>query len=46
MEREIIKNLIKWKESENRKTLIIHGVRQVEKMYIIKEFGKKYHNNL
>ena len=46
MEREIINDLIKWKESSNRKPLIIHGARQVGKTYIIKQFGKKYYDNL
>lgn len=46
MKREIINDLIKWKESKNRKPLIVHGARQVGKTYIIKQFGKKYYNNL
>ena len=46
MRREIINNLIKWKESDNRKPLIIHGARQVGKTYIIKQFGKEYYDNL
>ena len=46
MQREIIKELINWKESKNRKPLIVHGARQVGKTYIIKEFGKKYYKNL
>ncbi len=40
MRREIIEDLINWKESKDRKPLIVHGVRQVGKTYIIKEFGK------
>ena len=46
MEREIIKKLIDWKNSKTRKPLIIHGARQVGKTYIIKEFGKKFYENL
>ncbi len=46
MKREIINDLIKWKKSENRKPLIIHGARQVGKTYIIKQFGKEYYDNL
>lgn len=46
MEREIINDLIKWKEAENRKPLIIHGARQVGKTYIIKQFGKENYDNL
>lgn len=46
MKREIINNLIKWKEAENRKPLIIHGARQVGKTYIVKQFGKENYDNL
>ena len=46
MKREIINNLIKWKESKNRKPLIIHGARQVGKTYIVKQFAKEYYDNL
>ena len=46
MKREIVNDLIKWKESKTRKPLIIHGARQVGKTYIIKQFGKKYYDNL
>lgn len=46
MKREIINDLLKWKKSENRKPLIIHGARQVGKTYIVKQFGKEYYDNL
>ena len=46
MKREIINDLIKWKNDKNRKPLIVHGARQVGKTYIIKEFGKEYFDNL
>ena len=46
VEREIIKDLIKWKNSKNRKPLIVHGARQVGKTFIIKKFGKEYYDNL
>ena len=46
MKREIIKDLIKWKESPKRKPLIIYGARQVGKTYIIKKFAKEYYQNL
>ncbi len=46
MKREIIKDLVEWKDSKKRKPLIIHGARQVGKTYIIKEFGKKYYDNM
>ncbi len=41
MERLILKELIKWKESKNRKPLILKGARQVGKTYILKQFGKE-----
>lgn len=46
MQREILKDLIKWKDIKNRKPLIIHGARQVGKTYIIKQFGKEFFDNL
>lgn len=46
MKREIINDLIKWKESKTRKPLIIHGARQVGKTYIVKQFGKENYDNL
>ncbi|KAF0092603.1 MAG: hypothetical protein FD141_787 [Fusobacteria bacterium] len=46
MERLIIKELIKWKNSKYRKPLIIKGVRQVGKTWILKEFGKIHYENV
>lgn len=46
MRRDIIEDLIKWKDLNNRKPLIIHGARQVGKTYIVKEFGKQYYDNI
>lgn len=45
MERFILKNLLKWKNSPYRKPLILKGVRQVGKTWILKEFGKLYYEN-
>ncbi len=45
MERLILKKLIKWKNSKHRKPLILKGVRQVGKTWILKEFGKRYYEN-
>ena len=45
MKRSIIKQLILWKKSEQRKPLILKGVRQVGKTWLLKEFGKKYYEN-
>ncbi len=41
MERELIKSLIKWKASQSRKPLILKGVRQCGKTYLLKEFGAR-----
>lgn len=46
MKRGIVDNLIRWKDSKNRKPLVIHGARQVGKTYIVKQFGKEYYYNL
>lgn len=40
MYRFAIEELFKWKNSNNRKPLIIEGARQVGKTWIMKEFGK------
>ena len=40
MERYILNDLIKWKNSKYRKPLILKGARQVGKTYILKQFGK------
>lgn len=44
MYRYAIENLDKWKNSKNRKPLLIEGARQVGKTWIMKEFGKKSYN--
>lgn len=46
MKREIINELIKWKNSGNRKPLVIHGARQIGKTYIVKQFGKEFYDNI
>ena len=43
MYRKLIEELRVWKESENRKPMIIRGARQVGKTWIMKEFGKTYY---
>ena len=35
-----INSLIKWKNSQNHKPLILEGARQVGKTWLMKEFGK------
>lgn len=38
--------ILKWKDSEDRKPLIVEGARQVGKTYLIKEFGQNEYNNV
>lgn len=42
MERDIMKQLVSWKDSHDRKPLLVTGVRQCGKTYILKEFGNRY----
>lgn len=46
MKRLIYNELIKWKESNNRKPLILKGVRQCGKTWILKEFGKNNYEDI
>lgn len=46
MKRLIIENLYNWKKSPFRKPLILKGVRQVGKTWILKEFGKQFYKNV
>ncbi|MFC1521697.1 ATP-binding protein [Elusimicrobiota bacterium] len=41
MERLLIQELYKWKESKDRKPLLLKGVRQSGKTYLLKEFSKR-----
>ena len=43
MYRDKMEELKKWKNSTNRKPLIIRGARQVGKTWLMKEFGKEYY---
>ncbi|MBR1537515.1 MAG: AAA family ATPase, partial [Treponema sp.] len=42
MKRNIISSLLKWKNKAKRKPLIVTGVRQCGKTYILKSFGAEY----
>lgn len=46
MKRYILSKLVAWKESPHRKPLILKGVRQVGKTWILKEFAEKHYKNL
>ena len=45
MERKIYQDLINWKNSEDRKPLVLQGARQVGKTFIIEKFGKENYKN-
>lgn len=45
MKRDFYKKLLEWKQSPQRKPLILKGARQVGKTYILKEFGENEYNN-
>lgn len=46
MKRFAINELVKWKERNRRKPLIVEGARQVGKTWLIKEFGKTYYDEI
>lgn len=46
MERLLYKDLLKWKNSKDRKPLILKGVRQCGKTWLLKEFGKNNYENV
>ena len=46
MERQILQQLINWKNSSNRKPLILLGARQIGKTYILKQFGATCYENV
>ena len=43
MKRDIMQELLAWEEQPNRKPLVLKGVRQCGKTYILKEFGREYY---
>ena len=45
MDRTLLQKLLKWKNSKYRKPLILKGVRQVGKTWLLKEFGRQYYEN-
>ena len=46
MERTIDNELTRWKDSKNRKVLLLRGARQVGKTYCIRKLGKSFKNFL
>ena len=45
LKRKAYKNLLEWKNSTNKKSLMIKGARQVGKTYLVREFGKKEYDS-
>lgn len=46
MQRKLYDKLLEWKEDEHRKPLVLNGVRQCGKTYLLKEFGKNEYQSL
>ncbi len=46
MERFAFVELKKWKESPNRKPLVVMGARQVGKTWLMQEFGRRFYKNV
>ncbi len=46
MDRKITKKLIAWKNSKNRKPLVLFGARQVGKTYSLLAFGKEHYREV
>lgn len=46
MKRDLLKDLIVWKNSETRKPLIIEGARQVGKSWLMRELGRSEYQNV
>ena len=42
MERLILRDLERWKESKRRKPLVLRGARQVGKTWVLEEFGRSF----
>ena len=45
LKRNAISELIRWKDSAERKPMVLKGARQVGKTWLMKEFGQNYYNN-
>jgi predicted AAA+ superfamily ATPase len=46
LERLIMQKLLNWNNSKYRKPLILKGVRQVGKTWILQEFARRYYSNI
>ena len=46
MERLLMNDLVAWKENPKKKPLILEGVRQCGKTYLLQEFGKRHYDDV
>lgn len=46
LKRLLTDNLLKWKESSRRKPLLVRGIRQVGKTWLLMEFGRSAYENV
>lgn len=46
MKRDILNTFFEWKNSKNKKPLLLKGARQVGKTYIVKYFGNEEYDNI
>ena len=46
LKRKIYDELLKWKESKDKKPLVIKGLRQVGKTYIVRQFANDNYENV
>ena len=46
MERLLMQDLIAWKDNPHKKPLVVQGVRQCGKTFLIEEFGKRYYEDV
>lgn len=45
MERKLMNDLVRWKDDDKRKPLVLYGARQVGKTWLLKEFGRQNFEN-
>lgn len=46
MERFLMQDLCLWKDSDDRKPLLLHGIRRSGKTHLLKTFGETYYENV
>jgi len=46
LERLLMRDLIKWKASPEKKPLVVQGVRQCGKTFLVEQFGNRYYSDI